>query len=138
MMVRKGSKLVVKLIDFGLSKFQDIEGKKMHTRLGTPYYVSPEVLEGRYDKRCDLWSIGVMTYFLLYGYPPFNGESDMELFYKIKCCDFAFPIGDGDGYGEYGQSTLISDEAKEFISSLLRTNPDSRMTIEEALNHEWI
>jgi calcium-dependent protein kinase len=104
----------------------------MHTRLGTPYYVSPEVLEGRYDKRCDLWSIGVMTYFLLFGYPPFNGENDMELFYKIKCCDFSFPMDDNDNH------TIVSDEALEFISRLLRTNPDSRMSIDESLNHEWI
>lgn len=63
----------------------------MKTKLGTPYYVSPEVLEGKYDKRCDLWSLGVMAYMLLVGYPPFNGRTDVEVFYKIRCCDYSFP-----------------------------------------------
>ena len=44
----------------------------MHSKIGTPYYVSPEVLYGRYNKQCDLWSIGVLTYTLLVGYPPFH------------------------------------------------------------------
>lgn len=84
----------VKLIDFGLSKIQEVKGgslQMMNTKLGTPYYVSPEVLEGKYDKRCDLWSLGVITYMLLLGYPPFNGRSDAEVFYKIRSCDFSFP-----------------------------------------------
>ena len=63
----------IKLIDFGLSKCLPENTHTMTTRLGTPYYVSPEVLNGSYDKRCDLWSIGVITYFLLTGQPPFEG-----------------------------------------------------------------
>jgi calcium-dependent protein kinase len=63
----------------------------MNSKLGTPYYVSPEVLEGSYDKRCDLWSIGVITYILLSGIPPFNGSNEAEVFRKIKCCDYSFP-----------------------------------------------
>jgi calcium-dependent protein kinase len=64
-------RIQIKLIDFGLSKHLTSDLAKMDTKLGTPYYVSPEVLEGNYDKRCDLWSIGVMTYMLLSGNPPF-------------------------------------------------------------------
>ena len=63
----------VKLIDFGLSKLVGKDGRVMRTKLGTPYYVSPEVLEGVYDKRCDLWAVGVLAYILLCGEPPFNG-----------------------------------------------------------------
>lgn len=66
----------------------------MLTKLGTPYYISPEVLEGSYDKRCDLWSIGVIAYILLSGSPPFNGKNETEVFNKIRCCDYVFPEED--------------------------------------------
>ena len=62
--------LEVKIIDFGLAKYQQGHDK-LCTKVGTPYYVSPEVLEGNYDLRCDLWAIGVIAYTLLIGYPPF-------------------------------------------------------------------
>lgn len=81
----------IKLIDFGLSKLLGIDNKIMMTKLGTPYYVSPEVLEGNYDKRCDLWAVGVIAYILLSGIPPFNGRNEVEVFNKIRCCDFDFP-----------------------------------------------
>lgn len=64
----------------------------MDTKLGTPYYVSPEVLEGKYDKRCDLWSIGVMAYMLLCGSPPFQGRNEVEVFNNIRCCNYDFPV----------------------------------------------
>lgn len=78
----------IKLIDFGLSKFLGKDGVLMMTKIGTPYYVSPEVLEGNYDKRCDLWAVGVIAYILLCGYPPFNGKNEIEVFNKIRCCDY--------------------------------------------------
>lgn len=66
------SGLNVKVIDFGLSK---LKAQQMITRIGTPYYVSPEVLSGErpYTKECDLWSLGVILYFIVVGYPPFYG-----------------------------------------------------------------
>jgi calcium-dependent protein kinase len=81
----------IKLIDFGLSKFisESTEGD-LQTKVGTPYYVAPEVLKGVYDKRCDLWSIGVITYILLCGYPPFYGSNNKEIFDKIKNCKYEF------------------------------------------------
>ena len=82
----------------------------MQTKLGTPYYVSPEVLEGVYDKRCDLWAIGVLAYMLLSGTPPFNGKNEVEVFNKIRCCDYEFP----ERHWSY-----ISKEAKDFIFRML-------------------
>ena len=67
----------MKIIDFGLSRYDD-EINHMTTRVGTPYYIAPEVLERKYDKECDIWSIGVITYILLCGYPPFYGMYNIQ------------------------------------------------------------
>ena len=65
-----GSDGEIKLIDFGLSKMGKIH-EHLKTIAGTPYYMAPEVLEGSYDSKCDIWSLGVLMYVLLCGYLPF-------------------------------------------------------------------
>ena len=69
----------LKIIDFGLSKIIHTGLKRMKTRAGTPYYISPEVLSGNYDISCDMWSAGCMLYILLCGYPPFYGDDNQEI-----------------------------------------------------------
>ena len=65
----------IKIIDFGTSLvIQD--GEKLDEKLGTPYYIAPEVLAKNYGSKCDIWSCGVITYIILSGIPPFNGASD--------------------------------------------------------------
>jgi len=117
----------LKIIDFGLSRYEDV-GIEMTTRVGTPYYIAPEVLARKYDKACDLWSIGVITYILICGYPPFYGDKDAEIFESVKKAEFNFPSPEWDG---------ISPQAKAFIRALLQKNPSARMTAQEALQHEW-
>jgi calcium-dependent protein kinase len=86
----------IKLIDFGLSKrfgpnaANDHAGlgtvsmeDKMHTIVGTPYYVAPEVLMGNYDFSCDVWSLGVILFIMLCGYPPFEGDNNKEIFKRV-------------------------------------------------------
>ena len=83
--------------------------------------MAPEVLDGAYDQACDMWSLGVITYCLLCGYPPFNADNDQLLFKKIKQCDYEFHLP------EWGQ---VSDSAKRFIQGLLKIDTKLRMTPE--------
>lgn len=78
----------LKLIDFGLSK--QVKNQKMKTIVGTPYYVAPEVLQGKYNMKCDIWSLGVIMYILLSGYLPFAGDKANEVFEKVKTASYSF------------------------------------------------
>jgi len=124
----KSEDAVIKIIDFGLSR-HDTATKIMNTKVGTPYYVAPEVLNREYTKSCDIWSIGVITYILLCGYPPFYGDTDNQIFDSVRTARFDFPSPDWDG---------ISEAAKDFICALLRKDPSKRLTAAEALQHAWI
>lgn len=117
--VERGNR--IKLIDFGMSKICKEKFALMNTKLGTPYYVPPEILEGTYDKRCDLWSVGVITFILLCGEPPFFGDSTPAVFRKIRTCDYDFTQ-------EVWNST--SKHAQDFIEKLLQPNLKRRMTVE--------
>jgi len=118
----------LKIIDFGLAaRFQP--GQVMATKAGTPYYVAPQVLQGKYGKECDLWSAGVIMYILLCGYPPFHGDNDAEILQKVKAGKFTFNEADWKS---------VSEEAKDLIRKLLTFNPKDRITAETALNHPWI
>jgi len=119
---------IIKIIDFGLScEFQD--GQILTTKAGTPYYVAPQVLAGRYDHACDLWSCGVIMFVLLCGYPPFYGENDADILSKVRLGNFSFNKSDWKN---------VSEDAKDLIRFLLKLNPRDRYTAEQALNHIWI
>ncbi|XP_010000058.1 PREDICTED: calcium/calmodulin-dependent protein kinase type 1G [Chaetura pelagica] len=118
----------IMITDFGLSKME--QNGIMSTACGTPGYVAPEVLAQKpYSKAVDCWSIGVITYILLCGYPPFYEETESKLFEKIK-----------EGYYEFESPFWddISESAKDFIRHLLDKNPNTRFSCEEALRHPWI
>ena len=105
----KSSDLVVKIIDWGCAmSFK--KNEKMHNADGTPYYIAPEVLEGNYDEKCDVWSCGVILYIMLCGYPPFNGETDDEILQAVKKGTFDFPKE------EWG---TVSQDAKDLINKML-------------------
>ena len=59
-------------------------GKKMTGAMGSAYYIAPEVLQGQYSAKCDVWSLGIIMYILLCGVPPFNGRSDDEIIKAIQ------------------------------------------------------
>ena len=66
----------------------------MTEKVGTIYYISPEIIKGKYNEKCDIWAIGVMVFALLCGYFPFVGNSDQEIYQKIKSEKFDFPQKD--------------------------------------------
>lgn len=118
----------IMISDFGLSKMED--SGIMATACGTPGYVAPEVLAQKpYGKAVDIWSIGVISYILLCGYPPFYDENDANLFAQILKGEFEF---DSPYWDE------ISDSAKDFIRHLMCVNVEKRYTCKQALAHPWI
>uniref|UniRef100_A0A3Q0QNR4 Calcium/calmodulin dependent protein kinase I n=1 Tax=Amphilophus citrinellus TaxID=61819 RepID=A0A3Q0QNR4_AMPCI len=119
----------IMISDFGLSKIEG-SGSVMSTACGTPGYVAPEVLAQKpYSKAVDCWSIGVIAYILLCGYPPFYDENDAKLFEQILKAEYEFDSPYWDD---------ISDSAKDFIVHLMEKDPSMRYTCEQALQHPWI
>jgi len=119
----------VKLIDFGLSRTHSRDNRYMINQVGTAYYMSPDVIKGKYDRSCDLWAIGIISYIILSGYPPFNGSSDHEVQASVCRGHFVF---DKNIWGN------LSHAARNFVTNLLCMNSSKNMSAEEALQHPWI
>mmetsp|Transcript_35012 Transcript_35012/g.100712 ORF Transcript_35012/g.100712 Transcript_35012/m.100712 type:complete len:484 (+) Transcript_35012:407-1858(+) len=119
----------LKLIDFGFSKiWNPRHNRKMHATCGSLAYVSPDTLSGSYTNACDMWSLGVIVYMLLVGYPPFYG-SENEILDKIAAGKYSLT---GPRWPK------VSRNAKDFVRRLLEVDPNKRMTAKEALDHVWI
>jgi serine/threonine protein kinase len=125
----KSNKAELKISDFGLSKiFSDVE--VMKTACGTPGYVAPEVLKRQgYGQEVDMWSLGVITYILLCGYPPFYDQKNAELFKKIMAGRYQF---------DHPWWDHISDKAKDFVRKLLVIDIKKRINAKDALSHPFI
>ena len=122
----KNGMIHIRIIDFGTAKFYENEFEKQI--IGTPYYIAPEVIEKKYDKKCDLWSLGVIMYVLLKGKFPFGGQGKDEIFKNIKKGHFDIESPPFD---------RISNEAKDLIKRLLIIEPSKRISAEEALQSAW-
>lgn len=138
-LIEQDDPVMVKITDFGLAKIQG-NGTFMKTFCGTLAYVAPEVISGKnsedksqnknkYSSLVDMWSIGCLVYVILTGHLPFSGSTQDQLYKQIS-------------RGSYHEGPLkdfrISDEARNFIDSLLQVNPKDRLTAEKALDHPWI
>jgi len=119
----------IMITDFGLSKLVN-DATNLTTACGTPGYVAPEVLRQKgYGKAVDLWSVGVITYILLCGYPPFYDEDQASLFESIIRGKYEF-------HDDYWKD--ISESAKDLIRKLLTVDPNKRLTAIQALQHPWV
>jgi len=125
----------IKIIDFGLSQFG--KHRQYLTKFaGTSYYIAPEVLAGKYSFHADIWSIGVITFILLFGFPPFHGDNDATIHAAIRK---GFSPVTKAGYGPWFPSTMqVSDAAKDLIAKMLTLDQAKRITAGELLSHPWL
>ena len=120
----------IKLIDFGCSKYfvKRNKKKKLSGIIGTSIYCSPEVVDNLYDEKCDEWSCGVLMYILLGGIPPFYGDTEEEIFDKIKKCEYDFSPA---------PFKKVSKNCKDLIRRLLEPKKQYRIKANEALRHPF-
>jgi len=119
----------LKLIDFGFSKVFD-KHTKMHQSCGSVAYVAPEVLRRSYSGgNCDMWSLGVIVFMLLSGYPPFYGRTEEKMILLIE---------QGRYHMRNERWDRISESAKDFVRKLLEMDENRRLTADQALRHPWI
>jgi len=150
----------VKLCDFDLGsgiKFHSGGGSDttplLLTPVGSAEFMAPEIVEAfiddtendfKYDKRCDLWSLGVMMYILLCGYPPFSGSCGGNCGWAqggaCDLCQINLFNNIQDGRFEFHQRDWanISEEAKDLIQKLLVKTPKRRLSAGDVLNHPWL
>ena len=120
--------LKIKIIDFGTSNYIK-DNKNLTLKVGSPYYIAPEVLKKNYNKKCDIWSAGIILYVMLLGKLPFHGKNTEELLNNIS-------------KGVYKKSGTewdsISSNAKDLIINMLEYNPEKRFTAQKCLDHPFI
>ena len=121
-------KTSLKLTDFGFAIGFEPD-KPLTTKAGTAYYLAPQVMAGKYNEKCDVWSCGVIMYILLSGNPPFTGETDAEVLEKVQLGNFSFSSKDWKG---------VSNDAKSLIRKCLKMNPRDRYSAQQAFEDVWI
>ncbi|CAE8626929.1 unnamed protein product, partial [Polarella glacialis] len=117
----------LKLIDFGFSKVWK-KNTSMQLSCGTLAYVAPDVLMQNYSSQCDLWSLGVSVFIILFGYMPFSGSEDKQI-NDIKAGRYVVKK-------QYWER--VSDVAQDFVKKLLLVDPLKRLTAEQALQHPFV
>lgn len=118
---------IVKLCDFGCSKLIKDLDEKMNAKCGTPAFIAPEILIGKgyYGFQADIWSAGVVLYYILYGYKPFTGKDMNQISRAVV-------------KAKYQLKADISIEARHLIQGMMERDPQKRLTVKQVLNHKWL
>lgn len=119
---------LIKIIDFGIS-VKKKPNIPLTSRVGTPYYIAPEVLFRRYDQKCDIWSLGVVLYMIVYCAPPFRGRNAVQVMENIMREDIHF---------DRNRKEHFSEESVSFLKTLLRKDSSQRPSAHEAIKHRWL
>ena len=126
-----GSDGYIKLSDFGLAK----QASSSNTFCGTPEYISPEMILGRgHNHTADWWALGVLTYEMLTGVPPFYDKNRNMMFFNIKQAEIKWP-------DLMQHSFAVSEVAKDFISKLLNRDVNKRLGangLNEVMSHPFL
>lgn len=131
---------VLKLIDFGMSKVA--RWRRHFKRMnGTPYYIAPEVLRGKYNKSCDMWSLGICLYVLVFGVPPFycshrDKQKALTELYRMIVSGFEPRLKKGLGPW-FPEEIPVTGACRDLITRLLRKSTADRITACEAIAHQW-
>uniref|UniRef100_A0A915AMA5 Protein kinase domain-containing protein n=1 Tax=Parascaris univalens TaxID=6257 RepID=A0A915AMA5_PARUN len=117
------------ITDFGLAHQVRSPQEKMMETCGTPEYIAPEVLlRVAYTEKVDMWAVGVIAYILMSGIMPFDDDCRSRLYTHIITANYVY----------YPQFWSGSELAKQFVDSLLETNPEIRLSATDALKHDWM
>ena len=117
----------IKIIDFGTAKIFE-KNKSEKAVVGSSYYIAPEVLQKKYNEKCDTWSAGVILYMLICGRAPFDGADDDEIIANIK----------KGTYNHFHKKLAASSpEVQDLVTKLLEVNVNKRLSAAEALQHPW-
>ena len=121
-------KLVCKLTDFGFATV--IDNNKKTLSVGSPIYMAPDVINRKYDSKCDIWALGVLAYILLTDKPPFEAEDEKEMFTKIRYFEPDY---------EVLEETCLKDGKYviDFLKKCLNKNPNARSHAHDLLRHKW-
>jgi len=118
----------LKVGDFGLAAQLEHDSERRRTICGTPNYIAPEILEGKHGHsyEVDIWSLGVILYTMIIGRPPFETSDVRTTYRRIRYNQYSFP-----------DTVNVSEQAKDLIHSILRTEPHSRLSLDEIIASPW-
>ncbi|OMJ91183.1 hypothetical protein SteCoe_6355 [Stentor coeruleus] len=127
LLTSKGRESSIKVIDFGIAGKLNSMGNITGV-IGTPLFMSPEMFEGIYNEKCDIWSSGVILFMMITGFTPFTGYGIDQIKESIKLgkIDYTRPIW-----------KTVSSDVQDLIKKMINPNPLRRISAEDVLKHPW-